>query len=122
VRGAAAAVRDLPSSVRSLYELYPDFDIDHAAERAVLEKAKLVVWLHPLYRYGLPALMKHWLDRPGGGLGVRRQRNRARGQGLPVGGGERGRPVRFPRPCPRRADRALLRDEGFDLILMARTA
>src|SRR6185295_5505982 len=43
-----AAVRDLPGlEVRSLYELYPDFDIDHAAERAALEKAKLVIWLHP---------------------------------------------------------------------------
>ena len=48
--------------VRSLYELYPDFDIDGDAERAALERAKLVVWVHPMYWYSAPALMKHWLD------------------------------------------------------------
>ena len=48
--------------VRSLYELYPDFDIDGDAERAALERARLVVWLHPFYWYGAPALMKHWFD------------------------------------------------------------
>lgn len=48
--------------VRSLYDLYPDFDIDGDAERAALEGAQLVVWLHPFYWYGPPALLKHWLD------------------------------------------------------------
>jgi glutathione-regulated potassium-efflux system ancillary protein KefF len=48
--------------VRSLYDLYPDFDIDGDAERQALERAKLVVWLHPMYWYSVPALMKHWLD------------------------------------------------------------
>ena len=43
--GAAllAAIRDLPSlEVRSLYELYPDFDIDVAAEQAALERADVL--------------------------------------------------------------------------------
>jgi glutathione-regulated potassium-efflux system ancillary protein KefF len=57
------AIRDYPDlQVRSLYDLYPDFDIDGAAERAALEAATLVVWLHPFYWYGTPALLKHWLD------------------------------------------------------------
>ena len=57
------AVRDLPSiEVRSLYDLYPDFDIDRGAEQAALARAQLVVWLHPLFWYTVPALMKHWFD------------------------------------------------------------
>ena len=48
--------------VRSLYDLYPDFDIDGDAERHALEGARLVVWLHPFYWYSVPALMKHWFD------------------------------------------------------------
>lgn len=49
--------------VRSLYDLYPDFDIDIAAEQAALERAELVVWMHPIYWYSVPALLKHWFDR-----------------------------------------------------------
>ncbi len=48
--------------IRSLYDLYPDFDIDGDAERSALERAQLVVWLHPFYWYGVPALLKHWFD------------------------------------------------------------
>jgi glutathione-regulated potassium-efflux system ancillary protein KefF len=63
--GAAllAAIRDLPSlEVRSLYELYPDFDIDVAAEQAALERADVVALMHPLYWYAAPAILKHWFD------------------------------------------------------------
>jgi glutathione-regulated potassium-efflux system ancillary protein KefF len=48
--------------VRTLYELYPDFDIDARAERDALERAGLVVWMHPVYWYTTPALLKHWFD------------------------------------------------------------
>ena len=48
--------------LRSLYDLYPDFDIDGDAERSALERARLVVWLHPFYWYSVPALLKHWFD------------------------------------------------------------
>ncbi len=59
-----AAIRELPGAeVRSLYELYPDFDIDADAERAALERARLVVWLHPLYWYTAPALLKLWFEK-----------------------------------------------------------
>jgi glutathione-regulated potassium-efflux system ancillary protein KefF len=57
------AVRNMPGlEVRSLYDLYPDFDIDRAAEQSALERARLVVWLHPLFWYTVPALLKHWMD------------------------------------------------------------
>lgn len=48
--------------VRSLYRLYPDFDVDLAAEHAALRRAQALVLLHPLYWYSVPALLKHWLD------------------------------------------------------------
>jgi glutathione-regulated potassium-efflux system ancillary protein KefF len=57
------AIRDLPDlELRSLYDLYPDFDVDRAAEQAALERARLVVWLHPIFWYTVPALMKHWFE------------------------------------------------------------
>ena len=48
--------------VRDLYALYPDYWIDVAAEQALLKEARLVVWLHPIHWYGMPPLMKLWLD------------------------------------------------------------
>jgi glutathione-regulated potassium-efflux system ancillary protein KefF len=60
---AAARGATLPHvTVRDLYALYPDYLIDVAAEQALLEKAELVVWQHPLHWYGMPALMKLWVD------------------------------------------------------------
>ncbi|MDH4392853.1 MAG: NAD(P)H-dependent oxidoreductase [Aquabacterium sp.] len=56
----AALAAGLP--VRDLYALYPDYLIDVAAEQAALADADLVVWLHPIHWYGMPALMKLWLD------------------------------------------------------------
>jgi glutathione-regulated potassium-efflux system ancillary protein KefF len=48
--------------VRDLYALYPDYLIDVAAEQAALAPARLVVWQHPIHWYGMPPLMKLWLD------------------------------------------------------------
>ena len=57
------AIRDLPDlEVRSLYDIYPDFDIDADAERAAVEGARLVVWMGPFYWYTVPALLKHWFE------------------------------------------------------------
>ena len=57
------AIRDMPGlEVRSLYDLYPDFDIDVAAEQRALAGADLVVWLHPIYWYSAPSMLKHWFD------------------------------------------------------------
>ena len=48
--------------VRDLYALYPDYLIDLAAEQDALAPARLVVWQHPIQWYGMPALMKLWVD------------------------------------------------------------
>ena len=48
--------------VQDLYSSYPDFTIDVPAEQAALEKAQLVVLLHPIQWYSMPALQKLWLD------------------------------------------------------------
>jgi glutathione-regulated potassium-efflux system ancillary protein KefF len=58
------AVRGLPGlELRSLYELYPDFDIDVPAEQSALARARTVIWQHPLYWYAPPGLLKHWFDK-----------------------------------------------------------
>jgi glutathione-regulated potassium-efflux system ancillary protein KefF len=58
-----AAVRDLSNvDVRSLYAMYPDFDIDAPVERGAIGRATAIVLLHPLYWYTTPALLKHWFD------------------------------------------------------------
>lgn len=48
--------------VRDLYALYPDYLIDIGAEQAALVAAKLVVWQQPVHWYGMPPLLKLWLD------------------------------------------------------------
>jgi glutathione-regulated potassium-efflux system ancillary protein KefF len=58
------AVRDVPGvRVRPLYDLYPDFAIDVAAEQRSLLESDLVVWQHPLYWYSVPALLKLWFEK-----------------------------------------------------------
>jgi glutathione-regulated potassium-efflux system ancillary protein KefF len=58
------AVADLDDvDVRSLYDMYPGFDIDVPAEQAALEEATAVVWQHPTYWYSVPSLLKHWFDK-----------------------------------------------------------
>jgi len=49
-------------TVHDLYRRYPDYAIDVAAEQRALSAAQLVVLLHPLHWYGMPALQKHWVD------------------------------------------------------------
>jgi glutathione-regulated potassium-efflux system ancillary protein KefF len=57
------ALRGAPGiEVHSLYDLYPDFDIDVAVEQAALTRASLIVWMHPVYWYSVPGLLKHWFD------------------------------------------------------------
>jgi glutathione-regulated potassium-efflux system ancillary protein KefF len=55
-RGAPTAV------VRDLYSLYPDFDIDVAAEQEAAHAADLIVLLHPIQWYSMPPLQKLWFD------------------------------------------------------------
>ncbi len=62
-RGLAGGGPDQPQvGLRDLYALYPDYLIDVAAERAALAGVQLLVWLHPVHWYGMPPLMKLWLD------------------------------------------------------------
>lgn len=48
--------------VHDLYQHYPDFDIDIPAEQQRLKEAQAVIFLHPIYWYSCPALMKEWID------------------------------------------------------------
>lgn len=49
-------------TVSDLYELYPDFYIDVAAEQQKLRDHDIIVLQHPFYWYSCPALMKEWID------------------------------------------------------------
>lgn len=40
--------------IRSLYQLYPDFNIDVAAEQQALARARLIIWQHPMQWYSVP--------------------------------------------------------------------
>ena len=59
---AVGAARLPQVSVVDLYRRYPDYAIDVEAEQQALSQAKLLVLLHPLHWYGMPALQKLWLD------------------------------------------------------------
>lgn len=48
--------------VQDLYGLYPDFDIDVAAEQQLAGQARLIVLLHPIQWYSMPSLQKLWFD------------------------------------------------------------
>lgn len=63
-RALVEAARTLPEvSVRSLYDLYPDFAVDVAAEQAALRVADRVVWQCPIYWYSVPALLSLWFEK-----------------------------------------------------------
>ena len=59
---AAAQIDAARVDVCDLYARYPDYFIDIAAEQARLSAARLIVWQYPVQWYGMPALMKLWLD------------------------------------------------------------
>src|SRR5688572_14060703 len=50
-------------AIRSLYDLYPTFDIDVSSEQKALRGAQVVVLQHPMYWYSVPSLLKHWFDK-----------------------------------------------------------
>jgi glutathione-regulated potassium-efflux system ancillary protein KefF len=55
--------RDAPGvQVQDLYGRYPDYDIDVGHEQANVQAARLLVLLHPIQWYSMPALLKLWLD------------------------------------------------------------
>jgi glutathione-regulated potassium-efflux system ancillary protein KefF len=62
-RRLLAAAQAVPRvQVQDLYGLYADYDIDVPAEQALAAAAQLVVLLHPIQWYSMPALLKLWLD------------------------------------------------------------
>ncbi|RZL89486.1 MAG: NAD(P)H dehydrogenase [Variovorax sp.] len=48
--------------VNDLYSSFPDYAIDVEAEHARLARADLLVLLHPIQWYSMPALQKLWID------------------------------------------------------------
>jgi glutathione-regulated potassium-efflux system ancillary protein KefF len=51
------------ADVHDLYASYADYDIDVPAEQERAEGAQLLVLLHPVQWYSMPALLKLWLDQ-----------------------------------------------------------
>ena len=49
-------------TLHDLYERYPDFNVDVEREKALLAAHEGIVWQHPFYMYGAPALLKQWID------------------------------------------------------------
>jgi glutathione-regulated potassium-efflux system ancillary protein KefG len=49
-------------TLNDLYEKYPDFNIDAEHEKKLLIDHEIIIWHHPVYMYGAPALLKQWVD------------------------------------------------------------
>jgi glutathione-regulated potassium-efflux system ancillary protein KefF len=62
-RKLLAAARSVPGvEVNDLYSSYPDYVIDVEHEQSRLAAADLVVLMHPIQWYSMPALQKLWMD------------------------------------------------------------
>jgi glutathione-regulated potassium-efflux system ancillary protein KefG len=62
-RALLKEVRQLPGvTLHDLYEHYPDFNIDIEREKQLLSAHRIIIWHHPFYMYGAPALLKQWID------------------------------------------------------------
>ncbi len=49
--------------IRKLCELYPDYQFDVKAEQAALEKADVIIFQYPMHWYGVPGLLKLYIDK-----------------------------------------------------------
>ena len=49
--------------IRKLCELYPDYKFDIKAEQAALEKADVIIFQYPMHWYGVPGLLKLYIDK-----------------------------------------------------------
>lgn len=49
-------------TIRDMYEIYPDYNIDLHAEKEILTQHDIIIWQHPFYWYSCPPLMKQWID------------------------------------------------------------
>jgi len=62
-RQMLAAARGVPAvDAHDLYASYADYAIDVPAEQARLAEAQMLVLMHPVQWYSMPALLKLWLD------------------------------------------------------------
>lgn len=57
------ALAEAGAEIRDLAALYPDFKIDVEAEQAALVAAERVIFQFPFYWYGVPGILKEWMDR-----------------------------------------------------------
>ncbi len=51
------------AEIRKLDELYPDYQFDVKAEQAALEKADVIIFQYPMNWYGVPGLLKLYIDK-----------------------------------------------------------
>lgn len=58
----ATAAKDTGVEVRDMYALYPDFKINVAEEKSVLENTDRIVLQFPVFWYQTTPLLKKWLD------------------------------------------------------------
>ena len=59
-----SSIRDLEHvKIHSLYDLYPDFNINVLIEQAAINDAETIVIQHPMQWYNMPALLKLWIDK-----------------------------------------------------------
>jgi len=62
-RALLSGVDQLPGvTLHDLYEHYPDFNVDIGKEQTLIAAHQIIIWHHPLYMYGAPALLKQWID------------------------------------------------------------
>jgi glutathione-regulated potassium-efflux system ancillary protein KefG len=62
-RALLSGIDRMPSvTLQDLYERYPDFNIDVEREKQLLAAPQIIIWHHPFYMYGAPALLKQWID------------------------------------------------------------
>ncbi len=57
-----AALATESAAVCDLYARYPDYSIRVPTEQTQLQDAQLIVLLHPVQWYSMPALLKLWVD------------------------------------------------------------
>lgn len=58
--GAIAGLEGI--TIRDLYQIYPDFAVDIAAEQSFMLANDVIILQHPFYWYSVPAIVKEWLD------------------------------------------------------------
>jgi glutathione-regulated potassium-efflux system ancillary protein KefF len=49
--------------IHSLYDLYPDFNIDVLIEQCAVNEATTLIIQHPMQWYNMPPLLKLWIDK-----------------------------------------------------------